>query len=147
MLWLNIYSGSQDWGLIPGSEISWRLLNIQKPPPELQEAGEHFWEYHCSFALFWFALNSDCEPLPKMGTQKLASIPQNCSLFFFFHNYWQKKDNPTSYFLRELWIFTYTHLILCLSYLYQKLIICFLAWWWWACSFGVCLFLLEVVTT
>lgn len=47
----------------------------------------------------------------------------------------KRKDNPTSYFIKDLWIFTYTHLILCLSYLYQKLIIFFLVWWRSACRF------------
>lgn len=68
-----------------------------------------------SSALAWTVTVSHC---PKMGTWKLATIPQNCSLFFF-HYYWQTKTIPP-HFIKGLWI---THFILCLSYLYLKLII------------------------
>jgi len=142
---LNMYTGLQDHGRILGSEISWRLLNIQKPPPGLQEAGERFWDYHCSFALFCSALNSDCAPLPQSGKPKAGRYPTEWQPFFFFcPNYWQKKDYAVSYFMSYEFLHTHTSFYI---YLYQKLIICFLVWWRWACSFGVCLFLLAFVTT
>lgn len=106
-----------------------QLLNIQKPPPELQEAGE-FWGLSllfysillCPEQWLW-ATAPKWEPESWPVSHRIAAIG--------------KRKTIPPHILWESWIFTYPHLILCLSYLHQKLIICFLVWWRWACSFGV----------
>lgn len=126
---LNIYFGSQERGLNSGSEISWRLWNIQKAPPELPAAGS--WGILDAPLPYSYALpRSHC---PKVGIQ---SFPVFCMIPAF------SAQLPTEYFTSHLWIPTDTQSTLCLSHLHQNLITLLLV----AVNSHLSLFLLEVVT-
>lgn len=124
MLWsLNIYSGSQERGLNSGSEISWRLWNIQKAPPELPAAGS--WAILDGTSLLLCPILMFC---PEKWLQATAPKWESkvCQYSARFqpslYNYQQNIHHLTSYFIKWLWIHTDTHSILCLSHLHQKLI-------------------------
>lgn len=126
MLWLfNIYSGSQGCGLIPGCDISWKLLDVQKPLQSCRKLGNILGTI--TALLLCSAVSWAVSYCPKMRTQTAA---------YFITIGKTKKSHFT--FIKELWIFTYTHLISHLSCFYQKLTPCYWVWWRWACSFGVC---------
>lgn len=84
LLWLTGLWGNS------GKPDQLKAAECTETPPELQEAGEYFWDYHCSFTLFCCVLNWNY--CPKWEPESLP-ISHRTTAFSIL----AEQRNPTSH--------------------------------------------------
>lgn len=126
-LWLTgLWANSGKWDQLKAAECT-------ETPSELQEAGEYFRDYHCSFALFCCILN--CELLPQ--NENLKVCPYFTELSAAFSMTIGKTNKSHFTFRKQLGILHIHTLYVSILFMPEINPIIWV-WWRWADTFGVC---------